>query len=88
VRDLFLGDAVGDFGAEAGGGRNDGYVGVGIEAVVDAAGGDLFLSIFWSMVTMVLLKETYLAAADDKHLLALDLPGNYEAAAALDLGKL
>ena len=36
----------------------------------------------------MVLKETYLAAADDKYLLALDLPGNYEATAALNLGKL
>ena len=34
---LVLGDAVGDFGVEAGEGGDDGYEGVGVETVEDAA---------------------------------------------------
>lgn len=42
VGDEVLGDAVGDFGDEAGGGGDDGDEGVGIEEVEDSPGGDLW----------------------------------------------
>lgn len=41
VGDLVLGHAVGDFRVQACGGADNCHLGVGIEAVEDAAGGDL-----------------------------------------------
>lgn len=41
--DLVLGDSEGDFFVEAGAGAYDSYVGVGVEAVEDAASSDLEL---------------------------------------------
>lgn len=87
-----------DFWIEAGGRANDCDGGIGIEAVENTSGGDLrekdesgMLNETCGIVTWWMGMEEerviYLAAANDKHVLALDLPGEDKAASALDFGE-
>ena len=90
------------FWVEAGRGAYDCDGGIGVEAVEDASGCDLmreeeeeeesgvFGETIWGGGGAGLGMEgfTYLAAADDQHVLGLDLPGEDEAASALDLWEL
>ena len=88
---MLLFDAVGDFVIETGARRDDGYTGVGIEDIYDAAGRDLRLRLSSAAVMQLYTSingktGTYLAATHHQDLLIADLPSEYERAAALDLG--
>ena len=88
---LVKGNAVGDFGVEARTRRDDGYFGVGVEDVEDAAGGYLggLVGKFcgrWGVWGGEEGRGTDFSAADDEDLFIADLPCEEEGAAALDFG--
>lgn len=90
VGDEVLGDAVGDFGDEAGGGGDDGDEGVGVEEVEDPPGGDLggvSGGVRGGTVEGSGGGGVYVSAADHNDPAAADLPGEEKGAPGLDRGE-